>query len=101
MKNMKKIFFLAAAAAVILAATSCVSYQPVGMNDSFPQDCVVLGRVTLESRVSKAGYVKLLEAAQEEYPDAEDVVHVMVDTKRKINGKTYYVMSGLAVKYNR
>ena len=93
---------------VILVA-GCSTTRPVQTTAQFPADgskYVVLGRVEYAGKASSsgAGYTKLLEVAKEKYPNADDVVNIVVDaeyTKGLFGGETinYIIISGVAIDY--
>ena len=99
---MKKVVIILLAAAVLFLAGACTTTQPVMAAVSFPDNCEVLGRVTLESKDSAASFARLLEEAQNLCPEADDVVNIIVDaktTKTLFSTSYSYVMSGIAIKY--
>lgn len=63
----------------------------------------LLGRVSISTSQTKSGYSKLLEAAKNQYPEADDVVNIMVDVKKTtvlfIFTSYQYEMTALAVDY--
>jgi len=93
---------------VILVA-GCSTTRPIQTTAQFPADgskYVVLGRVEYAGKASSsgAGYTKLLEVAKEKYPNADDVVNIVVDakyTKGLFGGETinYIIISGVAIDY--
>lgn len=101
---MKKLFFVLLTSLMLVG---CATQMPIAARVDFPQDSAkyrILGRVTLEAKASKSGYIKLLEEAKRVYPECDDVVNIMVDatgTKSLIGGITYknYVMTGIAIDY--
>lgn len=104
---MKKIAGLLAVLLVVMALTSCVTAQvPVTSNNSFPSDgkYEVLGRVTVESSQASSGYLLLLEEAKRQYPEADDIVNIMVDAKKTslffVMDVYTYEMTAIAIKYN-
>ena len=83
----------------------CTSITPVMANGDFPAegDYAILGRVMVVSETSKSGYSQLLEEAKELYPDCDDVLNIILDTKQTsflfFRSKPKYIMSGIAVDY--
>ena len=88
-----------------LSLSACTSMIPVTSNNTFPADgkYEILGRVSILTSQTKSGYSKLLEAAKKQYPEADDVVNIMVDVKKTtllFIFKSYkYEMTALAVDY--
>ncbi len=96
--------------AVMLASCTSVYMVPISEHSSFPADgqkYEILGRVTVDTTMEKSGYTRLLEAAKEKYPGADDVVNIVVDAKQKETTHFFffrtvrntYVMSGIAISY--
>jgi hypothetical protein len=93
----------------IMLIAGCSTFRPVQTTAQFPADgskYVVLGRVEYEGKVSSsgAGYTKLLEVAKETYPNADDVVNIVMDAKYKkglFGGARmdYIIISGVAIDY--
>ena len=93
----------------VVLVVSCSTVRPVYTSAQFPADgskYVVLGRVQYEGRLDGAGggYTKLLEIAKAKYPNADDVVNIMVDAKYKKSlfhepVLTYVIISGVAIDY--
>ena len=100
MKNKKAIIFFVLIAVFAAAVfTSCKTTVPVSASTAFPENCTILGRVTITTDVQKSGYIKLLEAAKKQYPGCDDVVNIIVDAERGIL-KSSFTMSGIAIKFN-
>jgi hypothetical protein len=120
MKKRKTVALLAALVAVlVLAGCTTVSTRtvtnPLAAYVSFPADgpYVILGRVEYTTAQGEDGYLRLLEEAQRLYPEADDVVNILVDasdtykivtdeftgeeTVTKIN--SVYTMSAIAIAY--
>ncbi len=103
---MKKIIGLAAVLLVVLMLVSCTSTVPISSNNNFPGDgrYEILGRVSIETLQSQSGYMLLLEEAKKQYPNADDIVNIMVDAKKTtfffIFDMYTYKMTALAIKYN-
>ncbi len=89
----------------LLFTVGCSTFRPLESNVSFPGDGSkyrILGRVTLEANLNRAGagYNLLLKEAMDLYPEADDVVNIIVDAKGKSAKKLdYVVMSGIAIDY--
>ena len=104
MKKMYAPFFLPLIGSLTLLA-GCMTVAPLQSNVAFPQDgskYSILGRVTLDAKIGKNSYERLLEAAKKTYPDADDVVNIFVDRKVRtfLFWTTYsYVLSGVAIDY--
>lgn len=86
--------------------TGCSTTGPIRSDVSFPTggEYTVLGRVTIETSSDYSGYMKLLEAAKDQYPKTDDVVNIVVDRKvtwlllLPINYNI--IMSGIAISYD-
>ena len=93
----------------VVLVVSCSTVRPVHASAQFPADgskYVVLGRVQYKGRLdgAGAGYTKLLEVAKAKYPNADDVVNIVMDakyTKGLFGGATmdYIIISGVAIDY--
>ncbi len=100
-----KIMSLVGALLVALSLNACTSMIPVTANNTFPSDgkYEILGRVQISTKQTKSGYTKLLEAAKRQYPEADDVVNIMVDAKKTTLFFFFsiyrYEMTALAVDY--
>ena len=100
-----KIMSFVGALLVALSLSACTSMTPVTSNNTFPADgkYEILGRVSISTSQTKSGYSKLLEAAKKQYPEADDVVNIMVDVKKTtvlfIFTSYQYEMTALAVDY--
>lgn len=103
---MKKIISIAAILLVVMTLISCTTTVPVTSNNNFPADgkYEILGRVSIETEQTKSGYALLLAEAQKEYPEADDIVNIMVDAKRTdflfLFSEYTYEMTAIAIKYN-
>lgn len=98
MKMMKRIFIGLAVAALVSVLAACSTTALGYEHAAFPADgstYQVLGRVTVQFKEGQAAYYKLVEAAQAQYPDADDVVNIMVD----IRNESKYILSGIAIHY--
>ncbi|MBQ1832778.1 MAG: hypothetical protein II563_11280 [Treponema sp.] len=100
MKRFSKLLLAAGVIALSLAFAGCASYRPLlgGDNKVVKSNVDVLGRVTVERETKQSGYTILLEEALKQYPNADDIVNILVDGKT-LNGKQYYIMSAVVVKY--
>lgn len=93
----------------VMLVAGCSTIRPVEERAQFPADgskYVILGRVEYKGKLSSsgAGYTKLIEIAKEKYPNADDVVNIVMDAKYKkgafgFEKLTYIFMSGVAVDY--
>lgn len=92
---MKKALLIAFAAASLLLV-SCTTTQPLQATNSFPagENYKILGRVTLKASSSRSGYIKLLEAAQKKFPECDDIVNIMIDSRNDD-----VVMTAIAIDY--
>ena len=91
---------------MIVGFAACTTQAPVADSTSFPADAstyTILGRVSIEGASSSNGYMKLLQAAQNKYPECDDVVNIVVDAHasffQKLFGKANYNLSGIAIDY--
>lgn len=85
---------------------SCTTMVPVRSDVSYPADAStyeILGRVLVNYDQEHSGYSKLLEAAKDQYPEADDVVNIIVDAEYKtflgLPISATYTMSGIAIDY--
>lgn len=103
MKNGKTLIsFVLIAAFVAVLLTGCKTSAPVSASTAFPENCTILGRITIKTDSQKSGYMKLLDAAKKQYPGCDDVVNILVDAETNnyfIFVKNTYTMSGIAIKY--
>ena len=93
----------------VIFVAGCSTFRPVETTAQFPADgskYVILGRVEYAGKLSSAGagYTKLLEIAKAKYPNADDVVNIVMDAKYKkgfFGGVTmkYIIISGVAIDY--
>lgn len=102
---MKKRFalILGALSAVALFV-GCSTLQPVQGSNELPasNNYRVLGRVEITTKDTKSGYTKLMNEAKKQYPEADDIVHILVDAKQTsfFWSKSYtYVMSAVVIDY--
>ena len=99
MKKMMKVICAAVFGAAVLASCSTFTplqgTPPVGVT----ANCIVLGRVTVTASTEKSGYTVLMAEALKQYPDAHDILNIIVDGKKGFGGKKSYVMSAVVVKY--
>ncbi|NLK46639.1 MAG: hypothetical protein GX297_08325 [Treponema sp.] len=96
------VLFLVLATSTLI--TSCKSTGPVTSSTAFPENCTILGRVTIKTDSEKSGYFILLEEAKRKFPGTDDVVNIIVDVERTnyfIFYKTQYKMSGIAIRFNK
>ncbi len=83
----------------------CSTMRPVQSDSHYPTDgnkYIILGRVTLEADSAHTGYTKLIEQAKALYPNADDVVNIVVDAKVTSffwSKKYKYILSGIAIHY--
>lgn len=96
---MKLKLALALALAAMLAG--CADTRPVySPNNQFPASgkYKILGRVTIKVDKDDSGFLELLKAAMDEYPECDDVVNIMVDYRKGTFGDDF-IMTGIAVDY--
>ena len=112
MKKLKNFVLILSFAVVAMLVTACTSVYmvPVSEHSTFPADGTkyeILGRVTVDTTKERSGFTRLLEAAKEQYPGADDVVNIVVDAKTTATTHFFffttttntYVMSGIAIRY--
>ena len=106
---MKTKFFIVAVmvAALLFVGCTMTRIAPIdGGNGHVTENTEILGRITITVPSSKAGYTLLWEEAKKQYPEADDIVNILVDGKSQLNlfqktpSMTEYIMSALVVKYN-
>lgn len=103
--KMFRIAGLMLAAGIVVCLAGCMTKTPIQNRASFPPDgskYVILGRVSVQIDMERkgGGYLSLVEEAQRLYPNADDVVNVVVDGKGKHNKPPrYLIMSGIAIDY--
>ncbi|WP_191016003.1 hypothetical protein [Treponema zioleckii] len=96
----KSILGILSAAVLATAFFGCSSVVPLqGNNTAATNQLKVLGRVTVERPTNKSGYTILWQEALKQYPEADDIINILVDGKKKSNGEQTYIMSALVVKY--
>lgn len=100
---MKK-FLVLVSVAFLMIISSCTTIVPVHGTYAVPAGtkCHVLGRVKIETSQKKSGYNLLMDEALRQYPNADDVVDILVDakaTKVLFWAKYTYIMSGVVVDY--
>ena len=89
---------------LVICFVGCVTQIPFSASVSFPaeKDYEILGRVHYSGFAGHATYHKLLEEAKRQFPETDDVVNIIVDSKRR-NFFIFYLdsftMSGIAIKY--
>ena len=90
----------------------CTTTYPILYTDNPKKDFIVLGEVTYEGKVTpngKAnhGYLDLLQAAKEKFPETDYVIDIMIDGKETLYNFVFfgiwdrkaYKMRGTAIKY--
>ncbi len=96
---MKTKFFVVAALVSALVFSGCTT--PIKGSDvvvTAHTNFEVLGRVTMEARKDQSGYTMLMDEAKRRYPDADDIINILVDEKKGVIGD-YYIMSAVVIKY--
>ena len=94
---MKKIIFLAAACLVLLFINSCVSVREYSNPHFYTHTSTeyeILGEVILESS-ERVGFVELLRAARNLYPDCDYVIDIMMDQKVTETIRTTFAIIGI------
>lgn len=112
---MKKLIFWGMSCLVLSLITACttvaVSTEPRFYSNYPNTEVEILGEVVYESK-DRIGYIELLKAAREIYPDCDYVIDIMVDEKktettivffwmRSVSEVSTYVMRGTAIAYAR
>lgn len=102
MKKITKILSVFAISSVLAVSFGCASYTPVAgtNNTAAKEDFVVLGRFEKEFKSKETAFTKLFAEAKKQYPEADDIVNLLIDEKTS-GGNKYYVMSALVIKYNK
>ena len=98
---MKTKFFVVAVLAAALLFAGCSTFTPMqGSNVvvTAHTNFEVLGRVTVESRTDRSGFTLLMDEAKRLYPEADDIINILVDGKKGLFGKEY-IMSAVVIKY--
>lgn len=87
------------AALLFSACASSIVSKPVPHN-TFPASdkYKILGRVTIKIDTDESGYLELLKACMDEFPDCDDIVNIMVDFKEGALSD-HYIMTAIAVDY--
>lgn len=97
---MKTKFFVVAVLALALLFVGCSSFTPIQGNNVLATDNFeVLGRVTMESESDRSGFTLLMDEAKNQYPEADDIINIIVDGKKEPFGKVKYIMSAVVIKY--
>ena len=97
---MKTKFFVVAVLAAALLFAGCSTFTPMQGNNVLATDNFeVLGRVTLESSTDRSGFTLLMDEAKRQYPEADDIINILVDGKKGAFGKVEYIMSAVVIKY--
>jgi hypothetical protein len=118
---MKNVFCFGTPCLFLLLAAACVSTNatidivPYVYTNNTNTDFEILGEVIYESS-RRVGYIELLRAARNQYPDCHYVIDIMVDQRittttettsffMRQNQSTYtsaaWVMRGTAIKYSK
>ncbi|MCL2252080.1 MAG: hypothetical protein FWC12_09240 [Treponema sp.] len=110
---MKKVFYLGMTLFVFLLITACtttvVTTEPRFYANNTNTEFEILGEIIYESE-ERIGYIELLRAARNIYPDCDFVIDIMVDQKSTIKTTMFFflisrseistwVMRGTAIKY--
>ena len=85
----KRRILLIAVLAVLLVSlfTSCKSTGPITSSTAFPENCTILGRVTITTDSEKSGYLVLLEEAKKVNPKTKVTAKDIDGCIVVINGK--------------
>ncbi len=98
---MKIKFFVVAVLAAALLFVGCSTFTPIQGSSvvvTAHTNFEVLGRVTVEARTDKSGFTLLMDEAKKQYPDADDIINILVDGKKGLFGMEY-IMSAVVIKY--
>lgn len=87
------------AALLLSACAQSIISKPMP-NNTFPASgkYKILGRVTIKVDTDESGYLELLKACMDEFPDCDDIVNIMVDFKEGVLSD-HYTMTAIAVDY--
>lgn len=109
---MKKIILLLTLLISAILFTSCMTIEmvPVSEHSEFPADgskYKILGRVIVDTDQNHSGYNLLIDAAKRKYPEADDVVNIIVDARKTTHTffwffddvRYTYTISGIAIDY--
>lgn len=99
---MKTKFFVVAVMVAALLFAGCSTFTPMqGSNVvvTAHTNFEVLGRVTVEARTDRSGFTLLMDEAKKQYPEADDIINILVDGKKGPFGKVEYIMSAVVIKY--
>lgn len=97
---MKTKLFVVAVMVAALLFVGCSTFTPMQGNNVLATDNFeVLGRVTLEAATNKSGFTLLMDEAKKQYPEADDIINILVDGKKGPFGKMEYIMSAVVIKY--
>jgi len=113
---MKKIFWLGLLCVILFFAVACtsttVSTIPLLYTNNTSTEFEILGEVLYESK-DRAGYIGLLKAARDLYPDCDYVIDIMAEQRitrtttvfffrrNSVDTDVTWVMRGTAIKYKR
>jgi len=112
---MKKIFWLGISCVLLFLAVACTSTTvrtiPLLYTNNTSTEFEILGEVLYESK-DRAGYIGLLKAARDLYPDCDYVIDIMAEqrittvttvffSRSSLDTDVTWVMRGTAIKYKR
>jgi len=118
---MKKVFYFGISCLVLLTVLACTSTKvttstvPLVYTNNERTEFQILGEVLYESK-DRAGYIGLLKAARDLYPECDYVIDIMAEQRIITTEKTTvfftlrsysvdtdvtWVMRGTAIKYKR
>jgi len=112
---MKKVFYLGITCLVFLTAVACtsttVSTVPLVYTNNENTEFQILGEILYESK-DRPGYIGLLKAARDLYPECDYVIDIMAEQRiitrttvffslRSVETDVTWVMRGTAIKYKR
>ncbi|MBQ7365963.1 MAG: hypothetical protein IKA80_10055 [Spirochaetaceae bacterium] len=99
---MKTKLFVVAVMVAALLFVGCSTFTPIQGSSvvvTAHTNFEVLGRVTLEAATNKSGFTLLMDEAKKQYPEADDIINILVDGKKGPFGKVEYIMSAVVIKY--
>jgi len=112
---MKKVFYLGMVCLILLSVLACTSVKvttvPLLYTNNESSKFTILGEVLYESK-DRAGYIGLLKAARDLYPECDYVIDIMAEQRITTRTMVFlwwhsqftditWVMRGTAIKYIR
>ncbi len=85
MKKITKILSSIAISLAVATSFGCATYGPMAGTNNRPakEDFKVLGRIEREFNLKNTAFTNLFKEAKEEYPEADDIVNLLIDKKNK------------------